>query len=41
MGVDANLGILDWEPTEEESQEYIRRRTEMGDKWAERNGDQT
>jgi hypothetical protein len=28
---DAQLGILDWEPSKEESDEYIRRRIEMGD----------
>ena len=28
---DKRLGLLDWNPTREESDEYIRRRAEMGD----------
>ena len=29
--MDKSLGILDWDPTPEEAEEYVRRRKEMGD----------
>ena len=31
--IDKGLGILDWSPSKEESDEYIRRRANMGDKF--------
>ena len=30
--IDEELGILDWDPGNDEADEYIRRRAEMGDK---------
>lgn len=34
--VDDSLDILDWSPDKEESDEYVRRRAEMGDKSCQR-----